>query len=469
MVSELGWSLLYFIDISEKEIYGGICESVIKDSEAWHRWMTSDEPQSEPLPQPWSEKLDRFQRLIVLKAFRPEKMLFAIQNYVEAESGRFFIEPPSTSLEVIYKDLDVKTPLIFVLSQGADPTAALVRFTKEHGMIEKFNVISLGQGQGPKAEELINMAKKEGEWVILQNCHLAKSWMTRLEIIVNQFEEEASTIHEDFRLFLTSFPAPYFPVSVLQNGVKLTTEPPRGMRANLKRTFKEMSEETFNYDKKPETWQKLLFGICFFHAVVQERRKFGPLGWNIRYEFNDSDLETSTTMLKIFLEDQEDIPWDALLYVTGHINYGGRVTDDWDRVCLITTLKQYYSEPVLEEGYTFSESGIYYAPNFTTFDKIKEYVDNMPMQDAPEIFGLHQNANITYQQQESDKIINTILSIQPRENTASGGKTPDEIVIEKARELHEALPELLDRYKCKKDIFKENKQGLMQSLSTVLL
>jgi dynein heavy chain len=126
--------------------------------------------------------------------------------------------------------------------------------------------------------------------------------MSDLEAKVNSFHERKD-IHEDFRLFLTSMPAAYFPVSVLQNGVKLTTEPPRGIKANLKRGFNEMNDEYLNDCKKAKEWRKLIFGLSFFHAVVQERRKFGPLGWNILYEFNDSDLETSLVMLKLFLEE----------------------------------------------------------------------------------------------------------------------------------------------------------------------
>lgn len=89
---------------------------------------------------------------------------------------------------------------------------------------------------------------------------------------------------------------------------------------------------------KNKEWRNLLFGLTFFHATIQERRKFGPLGWNIFYEFSDADLITSITMIKNFLLENEDIPWDAMKFMTGQINYGGRVTDDFDRQLLMTML-----------------------------------------------------------------------------------------------------------------------------------
>lgn len=128
---------------------------------------------------------------------------------------------------------------------------------------------------------------------------LAKSWMPELDRIVFDLQEKASKdngggIHPDFRLYLTSAPASYFPVSILQNGVKMTNEPPKGLRANLLRSFANLiKEDEFESMAKSLQWKKLLTGLVFFHANIQERRKFGPLGWNIRYAFDESDLETS--------------------------------------------------------------------------------------------------------------------------------------------------------------------------------
>jgi len=293
--------------------------------------------------------------------------------------------------------------------------------------------------------------------------------MPSLEKIVLEFAENKDTIHEDFRLFLTSMPASYFPVSVLQNSVKLTTEPPRGMKANMKRTYQNISQEYLDQCAKPQIWRKLLFSLSFFHAVIQERRKFGPLGWNIRYEFNDSDLNTTFTMLQLFLDSQDEVPWDALIFVTGHINYGGRVTDDNDRICLIRSLMKYCSPDALRDGYKFSGSGLYYAPSDGNIDTYRDYIETFPLNDNPEIFGLHDNANINYQQQQSLLNIETVLSIQPRLQTAAGGMTPDEIVMEKSKELLGILPELLQKSEGLKELFHANEEGLIPSLSTVLL
>ena len=100
------------------------------------------------------------------------------------------------------------------------------------------------------------------------------------------------SLHVGFKSFCTQCCAqapkltivPCLALQVLQSGVKLTNEPPRGVKANVARTYNDMTDVPFeSCHAKPTAWKKLLFSLSFFHAVVQERRKFGPLGWNIKW------------------------------------------------------------------------------------------------------------------------------------------------------------------------------------------
>ena len=112
---------------------------------------------------------------------------------------------------------------------------------------------------------MIKEATQRGGWVLLQNCHLAISWMAELERIVEEFNDN---LHKDFRLWLTSMPSNQFPISVLQNGVKMTLEPPQGLRANLNRSYAGINDNYLNNCEKPVEFKKLLFGFCFFHAII---------------------------------------------------------------------------------------------------------------------------------------------------------------------------------------------------------
>ncbi|CAM9231099.1 unnamed protein product, partial [Hapterophycus canaliculatus] len=222
-----------------------------------------------------------FQKLCLLRAIRPDVVIPGVQKFVAQEMGTSFIEPPPFDLRACYEDSTCSTPLIFVLTPGADPMTELLRVAEELGFGgKKLTSISLGQGQGPLAEAAISEAADGGTWVCLQNCHLCISWMPTLERLCQELTPDR--VHETFRLWLTSEPSPHFPSFILQNGIKMTNEPPKGMRANLLGSFYNIEHDWFDSCLRSAEFKKMLFGLTFFHATVRERRKFGPLGWNIQ-------------------------------------------------------------------------------------------------------------------------------------------------------------------------------------------
>lgn len=101
------------------------------------------------------------------------------------------------------------TPVVFVLSPGADPAFDVFRLGESMGYKPgaKLKYMALGQGMGPKAAEMLETGSMRGLWCMLQNCHLLPSWLKTLEKILEQITKP----HKDFRLWLTTAPTDRFP------------------------------------------------------------------------------------------------------------------------------------------------------------------------------------------------------------------------------------------------------------------
>jgi dynein heavy chain len=447
----------------------GLMQHIVDNWTEWDEWAASDDPMHSPKPGGWSDKLDEFESILVIRAFREDLVLQSLTEYVGLKMGPEFAEAPAAQMQDVYDDMTNCVPCVFILSSGSDPTNMLLRFAKSKGYGERLGFVSLGQGQGPTAAAMIEAGCKSGDWVLLQNCMLAKSWMPHLETICFGLRKNAEENHEAFRLFLTSSPVTYFPVTILQNGVKMTNEPPRGFRAGILKDFGTFAKSTeWETCKMHTEWKKLCFGMVFFSVMVQERRKFGPLGWNIRYGFNETDLETSVACLRRFLTEQPEVPWEALSYVTGQINFGGRVTDDWDRRCLMSCLNVVMRREILDDNFRFSASGMYFAPPDGDRDSFIDYVKSLPQVDKPEIFGMHANANTIYNRDCTRVLMTDILHLQPRAGGGGDGVSSDDAVTAITEGIEEEIPADLDEEDAGETTFVIQPNGLLNSLAIVL-
>ncbi|OXB70735.1 UNVERIFIED_CONTAM: hypothetical protein H355_007866 [Colinus virginianus] len=311
------------------DIFRKLTADLASNPHEWKAFLNEPDPGKLEWPHSLREGVSELERCLVVQALRPDCLLKCMKTLVEDCLGREFLESPPFDLLYSYKLTTPTRPLLFLLSSGADPMEEILKLAQAQRMKNKLSFVSLGQGQERRAAAAINSAVEAGAWALLQNCHLGSGFLSDLERIVEDLSFQ--DIHPDFRLLLTSMPSPSFPVSILLNSVKITSEAPRGLRENTQRTYRSFDSKFLNEHLKPEAWKKLLFGLSFFHALLTERRRFGPLGWNVSYEFSQNDFSISVQQLRQLLADLDPIPWDMLKYLTSEINYGGRVIDPWDR------------------------------------------------------------------------------------------------------------------------------------------
>ena len=424
------------IAASEMPGLSDLADCVYRNETAWRNWFELEAPEEVPVPD-FGERGTPFQICLITRSFRNDRSLPAVANYIRAESGPQFVDSIPVDFHVAHQETvdsghGARVPFICLLSPGADPTGMIEDLAKKQK--KKIPSVSMGQGQEVIARRLVGNGVISGEWAVLQNCHLGMGYLSELESNLVKLEE----IHEDFRVFITCEPHKKFPIGLLQMSIKITNEAPVGIKAGMKRNYHWVNQDMLDTINRAE-WRHILYVMCFCHSIVQERRKFGSIGWAIPYEYNQGDLTACTLFLQNHINAMESqapkggmVPfqWGTVRYMISNVQYGGRITDDLDIVLMNTYCAAYFQQSVMDPNFTFYPGyGIPNGPGSVEIDFWRKEIENLPETDSPEVFGMHVNADITFRNKETNEMIDTIIDTQPKAVGGGGGMSREEIVL----------------------------------------
>ncbi|KAF3695797.1 Dynein heavy chain 10, axonemal Axonemal beta dynein heavy chain 10 Ciliary dynein heavy chain 10 [Channa argus] len=443
-----GWEDIVKLAELFPEQFDSLPDDVEKNSSDWKSWYDLDGPEQAPFPMKYEKNLSAFQRLLLLRCFRVDRVYRAVTDYVTVTMGEKYVQPPVISIEAIYDQSTPSSPIVFILSPGSDPAGDLMKLAEKSGFGGKFKFLAMGQGQEKVALQLLEMAVSRGQWLMLQNCHLLVKWLKDLEKSL----ERITKPNPNFRLWITTNPIKDFPIGILQKSLKVVTEPPNGLKLNMRATYSKMSNETLIACAHP-AFRSLVYVLAFFHAVVQERRKYGKIGWNVPYDFNESDFFVCMEILNTYLtkahnQGDSNIPWGSLKYLIGEVMYGGRAIDSFDRRILTVYMDEYLGDFLFytfRPFHFFSNNEVDYkippnGPKKTYVDEI----ENLPLVNTPEVLGLHSNAEIGYYTQAAKDMWIHLMDLQPQTGESGGSISRDEHISQVAKDIQNKLPKLFD-------------------------
>lgn len=337
-------------------------------------WLQQSTPEQN-VPPLWDESKTTtpvsatMHQLLLIQAFRPDRVVAAAHVFVDTVLGEEFMPMAEKELDfgsVVEKQLNSGTPALLCSVPGFDASGRVDDLAAEKN--KQISSIAIGSAEGfNQAERAINAACKTGKWVMLKNVHLAPQWLVQLEKKMHSLQP-----HPQFRLFLTMEINPKVPVNLLRAGRIFVYEPPPGIRANLLRTFTTVPPNRMM--KQPSERARLYFLLAWFHAIVQERLRYVPLGWAKKYEFNESDLRVACDTLDTWIDatamgrtnlPPEKVPWDALVTLLSQSIYGGKIDNDFDQRLLSSFLHKLFTPRSFEADFALvaNVDGVAGGPN----------------------------------------------------------------------------------------------------------
>ncbi|KAJ9457154.1 Dynein beta chain [Diplonema papillatum] len=400
------WSAL--AALSAVDGFGWLLDDAEKRQKRWRDWAGSDRPEADRLPGE-ARHLNGFERLLAVKAFRPDRVPRAAENYAAAALGSRLASPGPVVLHEALRVADAAAPILLTLFPGADPVSELEGLAEKMGISEvsgSLRLVALGRGQGSHALRVVREAADAGAWVVLSNAHLMdRAWLSGLEGVLEDVLRRSQK--KAFRVFLTAEPArprvEQLPPGLVQTAVKLLVqEPTTALRGNLQRFWGCFNAEHVESALKGVEHRQLLFGLAYFHAAVVGRARLGAGGFTGAYAFGAADLAAAADVLSDHLDPSGGSPpFEELRAIVGTFVYGSHVTDAWDQRTIAALLEAVLREEFLVTGTL--------APGFTvpqgaTHQQYLQSVEFSIPDDSPTLLHMHATADTRHLVSRADGI-----------------------------------------------------------------
>lgn len=336
--------------------------------------------------------------LLIVKCLRFDRLLPALSAFADIVFGRdLFSETTYDLSNMVANEVEASSPVSLCSVPGYDASYRVDNLVVASKA--KCTSVAMGSQEGfALADQAIAAAARTGNWVLLKNVHLAPTWLSQLEKRLQSLNP-----HRSFRLFLTMETNPSIPVNILRQSRVLMNEPPPGIRANILESLRSISPARLATG--PAEKIRLYFLLAWFHAVVQERLRYVPLGWSKGYEFNDSDQEAALGTIDTWVAiaakgranvDPAAIPWDAIRCLLRESVYGGKIDTEFDQILLDSFVAHLFSPAAYDVNFQLvrpsdGEPGLC-IPDATRLDQFVAWVAKLPEQEPPQYLSLPPSA-----------------------------------------------------------------------------
>jgi dynein heavy chain 1 len=379
------------------------CASHLEEhTNAWVEFLNHAMPETK-LPTDWDSATvtsgyrSAFRAMTLVSVLRPDRFIFVAEQFLNCLFGVQF--PWRGNIEFrkqVETETESRRGVLLCSKPGFDASSRVDELADE--MHKKLSSVAMGSAEGYEtAEKALNTAIKHGTWLLLRNIHLCPTWLLTLE---KKLYSVRDSCHKDFRLFLTSEIHPELPVNLIRQCDIFVFEPPSGVKASMLRSFEDAPSERVN--RSPAERGRLYLLLAWFHAVVQERLRYVPIGWSKAYEFSQSDFKGACDVIDYWMDSigrgrahlsPDAIPWRAIKVILKESLYGGRVDNKFDQALMDALLDNVFCA----ESYDVNFQLVHETETLTiaagkTKEHFLEWIHSLPNTNTPLWLGLPSSA-----------------------------------------------------------------------------